>query len=188
VLGLYHRICLSASLVFSSRGKWDITNRFSLFQVWSACSWSFGLKLLCPEVTLHPHLYIYIGRAIAQVVSCQLPTAAAPVRAQVRSCGICGGQSGIGAVFLRVLRFPLPILIPLTAPHSSSIIRGWYQVDSASPHPKKLKKTMLISRTEPCAQMKLENFRYHTNDVLYCAVQKGLQFYFCGSFTNRDGF
>jgi hypothetical protein len=27
--------------------------------------------------------------------------------------------------FLRVLRFPLPILIPPTAPHSS-IIRGWY--------------------------------------------------------------
>jgi hypothetical protein len=31
------------------------------------------------------------------------------------------------ADFLRVLRFPLPILIPPTAPHSlSSIIRGWY--------------------------------------------------------------
>jgi hypothetical protein len=40
---------------------------------------------------------------------------------------ICGGQSGTGVGFLRVLRFPLPILIPPTAPHSlSSIIRGWY--------------------------------------------------------------
>jgi hypothetical protein len=30
-----------------------------------------------------------------------------------------------GAGFLQVLRFSLPILIPPTAPHSSSIIRGW---------------------------------------------------------------
>jgi hypothetical protein len=67
-----------------------------------------------------------IGRAIAQAVSRRLPTAAVRVRAQVRSCGICGGQSGTGAGFLRVFRFPLPILIPPTAPHSSSIIRGWY--------------------------------------------------------------
>jgi hypothetical protein len=37
-----------------------------------------------------------------------------------RSCGICGGQSSIGAGFLRVLRFPPTILIPPTAPHSSS--------------------------------------------------------------------
>jgi hypothetical protein len=45
---------------------------------------------------------------------------------QIRSCGICDGQRGTGAGFLRVLRFPLPIVIPPTAPHSSSIIRGWY--------------------------------------------------------------
>jgi hypothetical protein len=68
------------------------------------------------------------GRAIAQAVSSWLPTAAVQVRAQVGSCGICGEQSGAGAGFLRVLRFPLPILIPPTAPHSSSmsIVRGWY--------------------------------------------------------------
>jgi hypothetical protein len=45
-----------------------------------------------------------------------IPTAAARVRSQVRSCGFCGGQSGTGVGFLRVLRFPLPILIPPTAP------------------------------------------------------------------------
>jgi hypothetical protein len=67
------------------------------------------------------------GRAIAQAVSPYLPTAAARVRAQVWSCGICGGQSGAGAGFLRVLWFPLPIFIPPIAPQSpSSIIWGLY--------------------------------------------------------------
>jgi hypothetical protein len=66
------------------------------------------------------------GRAIAQAVGHRHPTAAGRVRAQVKSCGICGGQGGIEAGFLRVLRFSLPIPIPPTAPHSSSIIRGWY--------------------------------------------------------------
>jgi hypothetical protein len=37
------------------------------------------------------------------------------------------GQSGSGAGFLQVLRFPLPNFIPPTAPQSpSSIIWGWY--------------------------------------------------------------
>jgi hypothetical protein len=47
-----------------------------------------------------------VGRAIAQAVSCWLPTAAGRVRARVWSSGICGGQSGAGAGFLRVLWFP----------------------------------------------------------------------------------
>jgi hypothetical protein len=62
-------------------------------------------------------------RAVAQAVSRLLPAAAAWVRAQVRSCGICGGQRGTGGGFLRVLRISLPILIPYS---SSSTIRGWY--------------------------------------------------------------
>jgi hypothetical protein len=39
-------------------------------------------------------LQLRVGRAIAHAVGRRLPTAAARVRAQVRSCGICGGQSG----------------------------------------------------------------------------------------------
>jgi hypothetical protein len=54
------------------------------------------------------------GWATAQVVSRRLPTAEARDRAHVR---LCGGQSVAGAGFLRVLRSPLPILIPPTVPH-----------------------------------------------------------------------
>jgi hypothetical protein len=89
------------------------------------------------ELYFHALILLH-GHAIAE---------AARVRAQVRSCGICGGQCDTGADFLRVLRFLLPILILLTAPHSSSIIRGCYttyQVYSVSLRPKKLKKTILL--------------------------------------------
>jgi hypothetical protein len=57
-----------------------------------------------------------IGRAVDQAVSRWLPTAVALVRVRA-ACGVCGGQSGIGAGFLRVLRFPLP-LIPPNSPSS----------------------------------------------------------------------
>jgi hypothetical protein len=50
-------------------------------------------------------------------VSRRLPTAAVRVRTHVRSYGICGSQSGTGASFLRVLRFPLTNFIPPTAPY-----------------------------------------------------------------------
>jgi hypothetical protein len=61
---------------------------------------------------------------IAQAVSRRFPIAADRVQSQVRSSRICGGQSGTGAGFLRVLRFRLPNLIPPTAPHSSSSVIG----------------------------------------------------------------
>jgi hypothetical protein len=53
------------------------------------------------------------GRAVAQAVSRWLPTAAARVRVRA-ACAVCGGQSGTGAGFLRVIRFPLPIIPPIS--------------------------------------------------------------------------
>jgi hypothetical protein len=83
-----------------------------------------------PHFIIKLKLWTYFtrrGGSIAQAVSRWLPTVAARVRAQVKSCRICGRLSGIEAGFLRVLWFSLPILIPLTAPQSSStIILGWY--------------------------------------------------------------
>jgi hypothetical protein len=53
------------------------------------------------------------SRAVAQAVSRWLPTAAARVRVQA-ACGVCGGKSGNRTGFLRVLRFPLPIIPPIS--------------------------------------------------------------------------
>jgi hypothetical protein len=58
------------------------------------------------------------GSAIAQAVSRWLPTAAARIQTRVWSSGICGGQSGAGADFFRILRIPLPIFIPPDSPSS----------------------------------------------------------------------
>jgi hypothetical protein len=84
-------------------------------------------------------------RAISQAVSRLLPTAAARVRFRVWLSGICGGQSGAGEGFLRVLQFLLSILIPR---NSLSILQSigagynrpisgrrgeWTQLDS-TPH------------------------------------------------------
>jgi hypothetical protein len=77
-----------------------------------------------------------IDRSIAQAVSNRLPTAAARVRAWIRSCRIYGGRSGIGASFLQVFRIPL-LIISTTAKHSStSIILGWYNRTNGGRHTK----------------------------------------------------
>jgi hypothetical protein len=88
---------------------------------------------------------LLVGRAIAQAVSHWLPTAAARVRARVWPCGICGGQSGAEAGFLRVLRFPLPIFIPPIAPQSpSSVIWGLYNRPEVAAVPSGLNPSPLI--------------------------------------------
>jgi hypothetical protein len=53
------------------------------------------------------------GHAVAQAVRRWLPTAAARVRVRA-ACRVCGGQNGTWAGFLRVLRFPLPIIPPIS--------------------------------------------------------------------------
>jgi hypothetical protein len=58
-----------------------------------------------------PWRCIFTGSAINQAVSRWLPNAAAHVRSHISSCGICGEQCVTGTDFLRVLVFPLPILI-----------------------------------------------------------------------------
>jgi hypothetical protein len=58
-----------------------------------------------------------------------------------KSCGICGGQSATGAGFLRVLRFPLSLLITHNARYLS-VIRGWYNNPSSG---RRTKSTFLPS-------------------------------------------
>jgi hypothetical protein len=106
---------------------------------------------VCTQTT--GKIIVFVDRAVAQVVSRWLPTSAAHVWAQVRSCAICGERNDTGASLLRELRFPLPILIPPTALRlSSSIIRGWYNKPirsrrskwtQSNPTPRNLKKNSL---------------------------------------------
>jgi prophage antirepressor-like protein len=92
----------------------------------------FSLQKMCkleksklePVTELEQHTMIVLGdvdiyllvlhnrRAVAQAVSRWLPTAA---RVRVRAaCDVCGRQSGTGTGFLRVFRFPLPIIPPVS--------------------------------------------------------------------------
>jgi hypothetical protein len=59
------------------------------------------------------HVPFSSGRAVAQAVRRWLPTAATRVGVGA-VCGVCGGQSGTAAAFLRVLRFPLTIIPPIS--------------------------------------------------------------------------
>jgi hypothetical protein len=67
------------------------------------------------------------GRAVAEAIGRWFPTVAALGSNPGLVMWICGGQSGAGTGFLRVLRFLLSIFIRRISPQSSSpIIRGWY--------------------------------------------------------------
>jgi hypothetical protein len=70
------------------------------------------------ESSIHCYLFQF-GRAIAEAVSLWLPFAADRVQSRVGSSGICGGQNGVGAGFLRVLRFSLLFILTNT-PSSES--------------------------------------------------------------------
>jgi hypothetical protein len=53
------------------------------------------------------------GHAVAQAISRSLPNAVAQVRVRA-ACGVCCGQSSVGAGFLQILWFPLPIIPPIS--------------------------------------------------------------------------
>jgi hypothetical protein len=106
--------------------------------------------------------YSQDGRAIVQGISHRLPTTVAWVWSQVKSCGICGGQSGTGAGCLQTLQFPLPVLIPPNTP-CVSIIWGWCNSHSLADipdvpsglslvtPPMKLKKWKLLTQGGVCS-------------------------------------
>jgi hypothetical protein len=81
------------------------------------------------------------------VVSRRLPTAAARVRGQVRSCGICGRKSGTGTGSTSISpanshSTDCSTFTIVCHPGLVESANEWpkYQTDSVSPHPKKLKK------------------------------------------------
>jgi hypothetical protein len=103
-------VCILETLSFELRRTPIFTKsrRETHLTLWCGLDWvqhTFGPFFFYGSVTGQA------GHATAQAVSCWLPTAATRVRSRVWSSGICGGQSGAGAGFLRVLRFPLPIFI-----------------------------------------------------------------------------
>jgi hypothetical protein len=121
-----------------------------------------------PRTNFGPDLLCILCRTIAQAVRRRLPTAAAWVRARVWSCGICGGQSGAGAGFLRVLRSPLPIFIPPIAPQSpSSIIWGLYNRPEVAAVPSALSPTPLII---------IKNNTLHLSKTWRATNCKGMQY------------
>jgi hypothetical protein len=111
---LVHTLVLKIKQVAKMRNMVAIYGRCRGISTYvnSSCAWS----VICVII----NILFLLWPCHSSEGSRRLLTAAARVRAQVKSCGICGGQSSTGAGFLQVLRFPLPILIPPTAPHSSS--------------------------------------------------------------------
>jgi hypothetical protein len=66
----------------------------------------------CSAMSVNMFRIVTQGRAMAQAVSRRSLTAEARVRSRVSPFGICGGQSGTGAGFSRVLRFSPVNFIP----------------------------------------------------------------------------
>jgi hypothetical protein len=84
--------------------------RFSrkYFALLACSSRKIGLHIYHTKRRHIPESSNLLNRAVSHLrrLVASFPLRPARVRVQVRSCGICGGQSGTGAGFLRVLRFP----------------------------------------------------------------------------------
>jgi hypothetical protein len=90
-----------------------ITNLARL--IWNLCRPHRPRQPQFAGLKFHKHARntkLYLGRAMAQAVSRRPLTAEARVRSRASPCGICGGQSGTGQVFPRVLRFSPVNFIP----------------------------------------------------------------------------
>jgi hypothetical protein len=110
-----------------------------------------------------------LGRAIAEAVSRWLPTAAARVQSRVWSSGICGGQSGVMAGFLRVLWFPLPFIPPISpSSHSpgSGTIAQWGAYVPSGPR----------LHSTPPIQKKKKKKKQKKNSIIKWPTSKSLYF------------
>jgi hypothetical protein len=108
--------CLSLSLTSNSafQSFYYFLCSFSLFSfvLFAILALTYFFFILFPVVLNYSLPTVFRGLSA---------TATAQVPSQVRSRGICGGQNGTVAGFLRVLRSSLLILIPPTAPYSSVV-------------------------------------------------------------------
>jgi hypothetical protein len=68
-----------------------------------------GVAAGCTVNSMHIAFNVPFWPCVALAVGHRLPTVAAWVRPRGKSCGICGGQGGTEARFLRVLRVPLSL-------------------------------------------------------------------------------
>jgi hypothetical protein len=70
-------------------------------------------RLRVCDVNWIGHSKVVHGRAVAQWLDASFPPRQLGF-AYGHACGVGGGQSGTGAGFLQVLRFPLPIIPPIS--------------------------------------------------------------------------
>jgi hypothetical protein len=103
--------------------------------------------------------YCNPSTSASRLHSNRFPTVAVRGPSHIWSCGISVERSGTRAGFLRVLHFPLPILIPSTASYSS-VIRDWCSGPNSGLHPK-------LFQSPPHTDTKLTNCG---SDIYYKGV------------------
>jgi hypothetical protein len=86
-----------------------------------------GLTIAVRLVRFWVNFWLRCCLAVARAISRRLPTAKARVRALTMSFGIYSGQNINGACFLRILRFPLPLIHSTNCSAVITIYHsGWY--------------------------------------------------------------